>query len=84
MEYLYNYYLNGKLSVLESLKRAKDELKNLTVATMRNYWLQPETIAKMGDYSKNIQAHLEELSIKKDDYKPYHHPRYWAAFIHLG
>ena len=84
MSYFYDYYLNQKFTVSSALKTAKDKLKNLTIGEMRSNWLTSENIANIGAYSQNIQAHLQQLTLKKDNYKPYNHPFYWSAFIHLG
>ncbi len=85
MERFYYYLLELKLSKAEALKKAKYDVRNLTIAQMRSQWLTEEAIEWTETHSKNIAAHLRQLSQKSDDSeRPYEHPSYWAAFICLG
>lgn len=85
MERFYYYLLELKLSKAEALKKAKYDVRNLTIAQMRSQWLTEEAIEWTETHSKNVAAHLRQLSQKSDDSeRPYEHPSYWAAFICLG
>jgi CHAT domain-containing protein len=57
---------------------------NLTVGQMRDTWLTKEKIEYVGRYSPKEEDNLRILANDDNDYQPYKHPKYWAAFICLG
>ena len=84
MGQFYHYYLEDKLPVGKALEQAKRYVCNLTVGEMRHTWLTAEKIEYVGRYSQGMQDNLRVLCNNSDDYQPYKHPKYWAAFICLG
>ncbi len=84
MEHFYNYLLQAKLSKAEALRKAKSDIRNLTIGQMRSQWLTEEAIQWAEKRSKGIANYLRRLSQKPNSELPYEHPRYWAAFICLG
>ncbi|RCJ30014.1 hypothetical protein A6769_34695 [Nostoc punctiforme NIES-2108] len=84
MEHFYNYLLQAKLSKAEALRKAKYDVRNLTIGQMRSQWLTEEAIQWVEKRSKDVVQHLRQLSQKPDSERVYGHPKYWAAFICLG
>lgn len=84
MQRFYYYLLKKKLSKADSLKQAKLDVCNLTIADMKQEWLTPEVINWIGCYNILERRNLRKLSRKPDNYRPYEHPKYWSAFICLG
>ncbi|MBD2491361.1 CHAT domain-containing tetratricopeptide repeat protein [Aulosira sp. FACHB-615] len=84
MERFYHYLLQARLGKAEALKKAKYDVRNISIGQMRSYWLTEETIEWARTHSKAVANHLMMLNQKYDDERPYEHPRYWAAFICLG
>jgi CHAT domain-containing protein len=84
MGQFYHYYLEDKLPIGKALEQAKRYVRNLTVGQMRDTWLTDEKIEYVGKYSVESQKKLKNLYNESNDYQPYKHPKYWAAFICLG
>ncbi len=51
---------------------------------MKPQWLTETAIAQVEQNSPEMANYLRELQTKDDNYQPFKHPRYWAAFICIG
>ena len=84
MERLYHNLLTEKMGRAKALEQAQFYVRDLTIAQMRPQWLTPEAISRITERSPAIGKHLRELCQKHENYRPYAHPKYWAAFICQG
>jgi CHAT domain-containing protein/tetratricopeptide (TPR) repeat protein len=84
MERFYGNLLDRGLPRDEALRRAQVHVRDLKVGAIRDRWLMPAMIESLSAGNKKDREYLESITRQPDDYRPFEHPYYWAAFICQG
>ncbi len=84
MDRFYANLLQRRLDRDEALHEAQRYTRDATVGQLRQEWLTPLCIERLGGDSKAGRAYLEQLGRQPDGHRPFEHPFYWGAFICQG
>jgi CHAT domain-containing protein/tetratricopeptide (TPR) repeat protein len=84
MERFYENILNRGLGRSEALRDAQFATRDATIGQLREHWLSPEVIERLGASDPEARRHLQVLAQQPDDARPFRKPLYWGAFICQG
>jgi len=68
----------------KALRQAQHDLRTVHLGKLRPRWLSEPMRERLAAGDANQRRKLDELAAMPDDFRPFTHPYYWAAFILQG
>ncbi len=68
----------------KALRQAQHDLRTVHLGKLRPRWLSEPMRERLSAGDANRRRKLDELAAMPDDFRPFTHPYYWAAFILQG
>jgi CHAT domain-containing protein len=84
MDCFYDNLLTRGLDRDLALSQAQRATRDATVGQLKQEWLTPAMIEQLAGGDTNARRHLEQLTQKPNDYRPFESLLYWGAFICQG
>jgi len=83
VEHFYQHLLDGTPKG-KALRQAQHDLRAGKLGKLRQRWLSEPMRERLAAGNANRRQQLDQLAAMPDDFRPFTHPYYWAAFILQG
>jgi CHAT domain-containing protein len=84
MDRFYENLFRRKMERNEALRQAQLYIRDVTVAALREDWLNAQTIEKLAHPGTAARRELEEIAANPDTHRPFSDTVYWGAFVCQG